>query len=380
MIRLDAPRRPSLPLRAFSRRLAALLLAAALLLQATGCGFIDIDKRFFVVALSVDKSGNDKKPYRITIRLSIPNSKTEPGMEKSQIETIDAKEISEGLRILKSRVDKEIDLGHCKVLLLGEQLARDDISDAVEWMMRRRDIQSSAFVAVGQPDGRRILEQMPLSERYSGNTLFLTFGGDATKSSFIRPIKLFDLFRRINEHGMDPYLPIVSLTKNGYEVDRLALLDKTRIRAVLGPDETQLFNQLDQQYINSTIKTSFEDRTVMLAVMDLTVREKIRRAGAGQGTLDLSIHAGGTLEEGPNDILHRHAAVVEASFERDLAAKTEALLRKIQRSGVDPLQFGLRFRATHRSKQAFEEWQEMYPTLKFRVRTDVDIQGAGRIK
>lgn len=377
MNRPDARRRA--PLAAW-RRLAALLLASALLLQAGGCGFIDIDKRFFVVALAVDKSGNDKKPYRITIRLSIPNSKTEPGMEKSQIETIDAKEISEGLRILKSRVDKEIDLGHCKVLLLGKSVAREDITDAVEWMMRRRDIQSSAFVAVGQPDGRSILEKMPLSERYSGNTLFLTFRGDATKSSFIRPIKLFDLFRRINERGMDPYLPVVQLTENGYEVDRLALLDKSRIRTVLNSEETQLFNQLDQQFINSTIETTYEGRTVMLAVMDLTVREKIVRTGAGQGRLDMSIHAGGTLEEGPNDILHRHSAVVETGFERDLAKRTEALLRKIQRSGVDPLQFGLRFRATHMSKKAFEEWQEMYPTLSFRIRTDVNIQGAGRIK
>ncbi|PLT46978.1 Spore germination protein GerKC [Paenibacillus pasadenensis] len=376
----DARRRTGPPLSAAWRRLAAPLLAAALLLQAGGCGFIDIDKRFFVVALAIDKSGNDKKPYRITIRLSIPNSKTEPGMEKSQIETIDAKEISEGLRILKSRVDKEIDLGHCKVLILGEPLAREDISDSVEWMMRRRDIQSAAFVAVGQPDGRSILEQMPLSEHYSGNTLFLTFGGDATKSSFIRSIKLFDLFRRINERGMDPYLPIVQLTKNGYEVDRLALLDKTRVRAVLNPDETQLFNQLDRQYINSTIKTGFEGRTVMLAVMGLTVRQRIDRLGPGQGQLDLRIHAVGTLEEGPNDILHRHSAIVEKSFERDFSKRTESLLRKIQRSGVDPLQFGLRFRATHISKEAFEEWQEMYPTLKFHIRTDVNIQGAGRIK
>ncbi|SDT28659.1 spore germination protein KC [Paenibacillaceae bacterium GAS479] len=360
-------------------RFLCLMLAFAMLVPAAGCGFIDIDKRFFVVAIAIDKSGNEKKPYRVTIRLSIPSSKTEPGMEKSQIETIDAKEISEGLRILKSHVDKEIDLGHCKVFVLGDELARDDITAATEWMIRRRDIQSSAFVAVGYPDGMSILKKMPLSERYSGNTLFLTFGSDGTKSSFIRPEKLFDLFRRINEHGMDPYLPLIRVSKNGYEVDQLNLLDKKRIRLLLSADETQLFNQIDKETINSTFKTTYKDNSVMLAVTDLRVQYKIQRLPDGRGKLSMHIHIGGTIEEGPNDILSQHSEEVERKLAQDVEKNTVKLLKRIQRAGVDPLHFGLRYRATHKSSTAFEEWQELYPTMQFDVHSTVHIQSAGRI-
>lgn len=362
------------------RAALSLMFALLLIFPVSGCGFIDIDKRFFVVGIGIDKSGNENKPYRVTIRLSIPNSKTEPGMERSQIETIDAKEISEGLRILKSRVDKELDLGHCKIFVLGKALARDNITNATEWMIRRRDIQSSAFVAIGYPDAESILHQMPLSERFSGNTLFLTFGGDGTKSSFIRPQKLFDLFRRINEQGMDPYLPVIQVTQNGYEVDRLALLDKQRVKLVLGPEQTQLFNQLDQQFINSTIKTNFHDRPVMIAVTDLRVHYKIKRLGSGEGKLSMHIHMGGSVEEGADNILTMHSKEVEKRLEQEVQKDTTVFLKRIQRANIDPLQFGLKYRATHGSRNAFQEWMEIYPNLQFDIKATVDIQGAGRIK
>ena len=45
-----------------------------------GCGFKDIDKRFFVVAMGIDWTGKEDKPYLVTLRLAIPASKLGEGL------------------------------------------------------------------------------------------------------------------------------------------------------------------------------------------------------------------------------------------------------------------------------------------------------------
>src|SRR5690606_5250855 len=82
---------------------ASILLAGALL---SGCGFKDIDKRYFVVGMGIDKGENEEKPYRITLKLGVPSIQIDAGKSKTQVETIEAVSIAEGVRMLKSRSEE----------------------------------------------------------------------------------------------------------------------------------------------------------------------------------------------------------------------------------------------------------------------------------
>lgn len=201
-----------------------LLLLLILIEMLSGCGFKDIDKRFFVVATGIDLSGNEKKPYRVTLQLAVPSPKIEPGASKTQIETIDAESISEGVRMLKSYVDKELDFGHCKVFIIGKKLARTNYADLLQWMNRRRDIQRVADIAIGKPDANTLLHVLPISERYPGNTLFLSFGADGTESSYMYVESLSDFARRASEEGLDPLMPVIMKdNQESFIINRTAL-------------------------------------------------------------------------------------------------------------------------------------------------------------
>ncbi|ANS74397.1 hypothetical protein AWM70_07225 [Paenibacillus yonginensis] len=84
-----------------------------------------------------------------------------------------------------SLLDKELDLGHCKMMLFGEGLAQQDIRQAADWMLRRRDIQLLVFTAVPCPSAQEVLYVQPISERLSGNSLILALSKDGTESPFI---------------------------------------------------------------------------------------------------------------------------------------------------------------------------------------------------
>ncbi|MFD0588340.1 Ger(x)C family spore germination protein [Paenibacillus sp. GCM10027627] len=358
-------------------RWAAWLLVV---LMVGGCGFKDIDKRFFVVGTGVDLSGNKNKPYRITLQLAIPSPKIEPGASKIQYETIDAPSIAEGIRMLKAYVDKELDFGHCKMFVLGEDLAQKDITALIDWMLRRRDIQNVATVAVGKPDAEAILHVQPVSERYPGNALLLSFGADGTESSYNYAETLSGLARRVSEEGLDPALAIITNhRKDSYIINQVALFDESKIKLVLSPAETQLFNQMSDHFTKASMHGMFKGTPLVIAINRLHSGFRIKSQG-NETKVVMNINMEVVFEEAPDGLFDKPWGPIQEQLGKEYEEASLKLLKKIQKAGIDPFGFGLRYRASHHSENSMEAWKEIYPHVKFEVDTKVKIEGTGLIK
>ncbi|RXZ84643.1 Ger(x)C family spore germination protein [Paenibacillaceae bacterium] len=364
------------------KKIAMTALLLLLITVTSGCGFKDIDKRFFIVSTGIDMTGNSKLPYRITVRLAVPSPKIEPGAAKVQTESIEAKTIAEGVRLLKSQVDKELDFGHCKIFLFGEGFSHENIQDALDWLARRRDVQMIADVAIARPTAEAVLSINPDSERYPGNNMLLTFGRDGTESSYIVNAYIFDLFRRIGEKGLDPYVPIIYTQNNTYVIKHIAIMDKHRIKMILNPEETQLFNQLSRNFSKSSFACVVKGQNYVIAVSSLRTTYRIITApDKTSATLKMKIHIKGIFETAPKLSIEKDLSALETELESQISASAAALLTKIQKTETDPFGFGLRYRATHYNKDAdWQDWQRIYPNLKFEVKTNLTIEGSGLIK
>lgn len=356
-----------------------ILIALSLCLLLSGCGMKDIDKRFYVVTTGIDWSGNPQKPYRISVRLAITSAKLESGSSKTQIVTIDAPSIAEGVRHLKSFVDKELEFGHCRVFILGKELLQNGPPGSMSWFARRRDIQLVSYFAVGDPDALSVLKVQPQSERYPGNALFLTFGKEGTESPYITTTYLFDMVRRHFEMGLDPVLPVIRPKEKTYEVDRVLLMDKKKSRLILTPEETQLYNMTANKATKSEMKMSRGADRVVLTVN--YVRSKI---DVGQGDIPLvtmKVKIRGLLEESPPDLLEKDWHGLERELGKHFSGQVEELLYKIRDAGVDPYGFGLHYLASYfGGKKDYERWVEAYSKVRFKVVTEVKITGAGVVR
>lgn len=357
--------------------LIVLLVSVSLL---SSCGFKDIDKRFFVVATAIDSSGNEKKPYRITLQLAAPSPKIEPGASKTVIQTIDSQSIAEGVRLLKAHVDKELDFGHCKLFLIGEQLAYSQYQDVLHWMSRRRDFQSVSNVAIGKPDALTVLKVKPLSQQSPGNTLYLSFSSNGTESPFTYSESLFDFARRSMEKGLDPLLPVIMKNSNeSFVIDQIALLNKKSIKLVLSASESQIYNQLAENFVKSSVYVEYEG--VPLVAFATAIRTKYKITNQNNKPLiTMNVKMNVIFEEAPKGLFDKQWSKIEEQLNSDYEKSSEALLQKIQKANVDPFGFGLRYRATHPGNSAWEEWQSIYPNVKFDVRANINIEGTGIIK
>lgn len=191
-----------------NKRSAVCLLLLLMCMTVTGCNFKDIDRRIFVVAIGIDP-GKVEGTFKVSLKLAIPQGDVTKIDEKMQILTEESESISEALRRMKSKVEKELDYVHCKSLILGEQIAAKDIRHVMDWAVRRRDIQLILNFAIGRPGALEVLQVKPPSERIPSNSLILAMNGQGTESPFISRVFSYQLMRSIYENGIDPILPII---------------------------------------------------------------------------------------------------------------------------------------------------------------------------
>jgi len=362
-------------------RATALALSLVLTIAACGgCGFKDIDKRFFVVALGFD-AGKKPDTYKVTLRLAVPSSKIESGKTITEVESLEAPSVAEAVRHLKSLVDKELDFGHCRIILFGKALLESGMDEPLNWISRRRDVSLVSFMGMAEPDAYDVLKLHPLSERYPGNALLLSFGSEGTESSYTLTEYLFDFMRRRTETGKDGYLPIVRRDADGnsYRVDRVAFTDKLKLRLSLTPEETQLFNISAKSFDKSAIAIPYQGSRVVLALSQ--VKTYVDVTGKDSPVVTFRIRATGFVEQGHQNLLSGNISEIERHMEAEFNGQLEDLLDKIRDSGVDPYGFGIRYLAQRFGKnEDWERWKRSYPQVDFRVVSHIVVDKAGLVK
>lgn len=360
--------------------IGGLLLCALILLP--GCGFKDIDRRFFVMAIGIDKSEQASKPYRVSLKLAIPFSKIEPGHTNNFMLISDqADSITEAVRHMKSKVDKELDFSQAKIIVIGKSMSAEILrKGTLDWFLRRRDIQGSAFMALGDPSAEAVLDVKTDSERYPADSLFLSFDQDGTESSYIVTTYLYDFHRRVTEKGLDPYMPVIRANERSFLIDRVAIFDKKRLRTVLSPDETRVFNELALKFQKNEIETRTDEVTFAISVNKASFRYRIDTSKPAEPTLSMNVRMIGQSEESTESLYKKPWSYYERLAERQVEARYTKLLEKLQKLEVDPIGFGLRYRATHHDKQDWTAWQRIYPQVAFRTHVEVVIKSSGGIK
>ncbi|MEK3733091.1 MULTISPECIES: Ger(x)C family spore germination protein [Paenibacillus] len=354
-----------------------MILLCAFILLLSGCGFRDIDLRLFVVSIGVDVSEKGPNVNRYSFKMAIPTGDPKSGEVKSLTVTQESESIAEAIRQVKSKVDKELDFGHCRAVLYGESYARRSIRSIQDWTVRRRDIQLLMFPGVAIPTAEAVLKIQPPTERVAGNALVLAISEDGTESPFITRTFAFDLNRKMREIGEDPVMPVITTEGNVLNIDRVALMDKERVKLILNPEDTRLYNMLDRRDIRTNLRTRRDGEILEMNVERSKAKYKIIDGSDGQGEIRYTIRLSGTLEEKQMEeqMTLEELKKIEEAFSQELSKDVTRLLKKIQETGLDPLGFGLRYAGTHWNNDTeMQDWERLYPQIKFTVKVRTKIK------
>lgn len=141
------------------KRIAIVILFIFIVLFALSAPYStqNIDKLAYVIALGLDVGTTNN--LQLTVQLSKPtNSSSNSGsFYKKIIETVECSSIDSGISLLNDYISRRLDLSHCKILVISEELASRGISDYIFKLMSDTKISAHASIIVSKTPAREFL-------------------------------------------------------------------------------------------------------------------------------------------------------------------------------------------------------------------------------
>ncbi|WP_400194494.1 Ger(x)C family spore germination protein [Lysinibacillus telephonicus] len=350
----------------------------------TGCEFKDIDKDVFVSMIGIDKSDEGDKPYKITLKLYVPTSsfKQSPEPQYSYI-TQTGETISEAIRILETYSDKELEFGHAKLVVIGEELLKENkASEVLDFLLRRPDIQMISWIAVGRPSAEEIVKMVPQGENAAYPALFNYFDDIGNESQYIITTYLFDFRRRMVEEGIDPILPIIEKKKSHFEISKSLVLVDKKDPHELSTLYTGIFNILSMNTQVADLIINNEEEDFIAKINSMDSKHKVNVQNNNKIALEIEVSLTGYISESKHPLKIQNLSYYNQLLEKVAKEKVTEFITEMTDIGFDPIGFGIDYksRTLHNKRMNSEEWKEAYKNAEIQIIINPRLKSTGAIQ
>lgn len=203
-----------------------LVILPCLTALLAGCwGAKEIDEAAYAFALGID-SGPDQN---ITISMlifnpgdsiataGITNQSLSPG--RIRVFTTEAPSVFSGINIINTMLERQIELGHLKMVVFGETLARRGIEGYLDTMVRWRKFRRTIYLAVAnQGTARRVIEGIvPPAGSNAGKYLEMMFITQGFVG-FTPRNQMLDFYNALKTKGEVPVAALVAPRATKYDL------------------------------------------------------------------------------------------------------------------------------------------------------------------
>ena len=151
-----------------------------------------IDDLAYLEALGIDINKNGL--YTVTFQFTMPNSSGEKiSSEVAPIITnsVDAPSLDSAISLMNAYISKEINLSHCKIIVISEELASQNISNLLYSLMNKTQLRPSCNVIISKSTAKDFIKNVqpnlenliakfyeiaPISGKYTGYTSNIKLG------------------------------------------------------------------------------------------------------------------------------------------------------------------------------------------------------------
>lgn len=366
-----------------------IIVAFSFILSLTGCwNYQEISESSIVAGMAIDIG---EKGYSYHITLEIINVE---GGENSKIKSViietDSDTIFEGVRNFIAITSKKLFFGHCKVIILSEQIARDGLKEELDFIMRDAEPRIDIDVLLSKEDTAcEILKTKGAVGSiisYEIDTMIKNSSQSLVKST---TIKAYELVNILETPGISLTLPCIMIRKEedkGFvSLSGAAIFKQDKLCGFLDSYETKTFNFITNNIKGGLIVVRMNDeKTANLATEIFTSKTKIKpiikgdnvsfridvktEVAIGDVVTDFEV----SCTEGRQELKY----IVENSIETEI----KDLVAKVQKEcGVDIFGFGRKL--YEKNPKFFNKyngkWNETFKDIGVEVHADVSIRNGG---
>ncbi|HZK43883.1 MAG TPA: Ger(x)C family spore germination protein [Syntrophomonadaceae bacterium] len=272
---------------------------------------------------------------------------------------------------------------HADTFVIGEKLAKSDLSILLDFMFRSPNIRLSSYVLVAHNAslGELYNASCPLSLCSARGILKILDNQEKTLGCYI-PVTANEFIVKFTTPGVDPFAPMVAVTKDVKKQDILtldgtAVFHGKKMVGILDPVESRGLYWLTSKKNGATIVVALPDKPeVKVTLETMSLKSRIRpRVEGDKITMDISVEADFDIKEitGCTDQLDPEFRLkVQKAADEEIKSHIKASIAKGQEVNSDFLGFGrnvFRYEPKHWQK-INKDWANIYP----QVETNIEVK------
>ncbi len=167
---------------------------------------LSIDNVAFLIALGIDSSDNNN--YQFTFQFTKPISSGESGSSEAPPSIdyiVNASSIGSGINLLNAHIGKEINLSHCKLVVISEELARKGIYKEIYTLTNDIELRPSSNIVISKCSANYyITNSKPVFENLLPN-YYETFPNSSEFTGYNVKTNIGDFFDSLVCTSREPY-------------------------------------------------------------------------------------------------------------------------------------------------------------------------------
>ncbi|MBL3729700.1 Ger(x)C family spore germination protein [Lysinibacillus sp. HST-98] len=369
----------------------------------SGCeGKRELNELAIVVAMGIDKVENG---YEVTLQVVNPSSVSskQGNSGQSSVVTYHAtgKSVFEAIREMTTVTPRKPYFSHIQILVLGKELAKNGISESLDFFSRDHELRSDFYVIVSdETSAREILSIFTPLEKIPASKLYNSLEVSDKAWAPTTHIHIHDLIKEISEKGKNAVLTNIrivgeaDLGKERINIEKieptanlkysgLALFKQDKLVGTLTENESKGYN-----YIKNNVKNTLGiiacPKGGNLSVEITNAKTKMKgKVKNGVPSINLKINIKQNVGE-----VNCSIDLSKKKTNDYINKKTEARIKKIVEEALDAIQKDYRadvlgfgeaiYRADYKEwKKIKNEWGEIFPYVKVNVSVDVETTGSG---
>ncbi|WP_059105704.1 Ger(x)C family spore germination protein [Shouchella shacheensis] len=289
---------------------------------------------------------------------------------------------------LQQEVAEELFLGHLRVIVINEELAKKGVNRFNDSLRRNPEVRRTAWMAISKEEAGTYMNIAPQLEPVP--TLYLANMVDNSVELGKFPENFIGLFwRRLSSKGQDAFLPYLEIQSDeNVQIDGLAYFKGDQMVGTIDPIEIGVYMALTdypEGGYGSIVTIPGTDTEVL--DRSLTRQTKVKTTiDGGKPHIRVAIRYEFEIEEIGHGTANLSDAQVikkiEEKQEEAIVQAAQGLIKKTQETGSDIFGFGEHIRAKHpgywnQEIETKERWQEMYKDVEVDVECMYHIRRVG---
>ncbi|SFQ04142.1 spore germination protein KC [Psychrobacillus psychrotolerans] len=366
----------------------------------------ELNELAIATAISIDKKDDE---YHVAAQVVIPTElSTKGGTGSSPVTLYEAngKSVNEAIRKLTLVAPRMIYLGHLRIVVISEELAKEGIDGTVDFLSRGWELRSDFYLIVSkETDAREILNIQTTLEKVPANDLFnILHTSEANYSSTIA-VNFFEMKTNLEREGKQGVLTGVQIlgdsskgsSKQNVEsivpeafikFEELAVFKEDKLVGWLNDNESRGYNGITNQ-VKSTVGIvscpEGGNGNVSIHIKKYKSEMKSKKTNSNNPEIDLKVNIVANLGEVSCDIdLTKQETVkmLEKEFEKAVKTDLQETIKVVQEKyHTDIFGFGATINKENpeKWKKIKGNWDEIFSEMPVNIDVDAQISHFGSV-